>query len=100
MSEMSDTPRTDNNCWTETGHKNGEVVQADFARQLERELAAKVEECEGLTRRVNYLREGVAMIASLSPQFYKERLGGVCQRDAKRTLDNDTESAAALREGK
>lgn len=46
MSEMSDTPRTDGNCWTETGHRNGEVVLADFARQLERELAAKAEECE------------------------------------------------------
>lgn len=45
---MSDTPRTDSNCWTETGHKNGEVVLAEFARQLERELAAKAEACERL----------------------------------------------------
>lgn len=37
---MSDTPRTDASCWRETGTKNGEVVQADFARQLEREIAA------------------------------------------------------------
>jgi hypothetical protein len=41
---MSDTPRTDAQCWTsvdvETGKTKGSlgVVSADFARQLEREL--------------------------------------------------------------
>jgi hypothetical protein len=46
MSEQSDTPRTDAELWTsvdiETGKSSGSltIVGADFARQLERELAA------------------------------------------------------------
>ena len=38
---MSDTPRTDQAAWHQT-----EVVEADFARQLERELAAALADAE------------------------------------------------------
>jgi hypothetical protein len=43
------TPRTDRSCWRETSIGNGEVVLAQFARQLERELAAAKAEREKAT---------------------------------------------------
>lgn len=63
MSDKRETPRTDaeeghydgSGCW-----KNGagnDCVRADFARQLERELAAKVEECEKLAAQLAEARE-------------------------------------------
>lgn len=42
------TPRTNANCWRECLSKNSEVVQADFARTLETELAAALEREKGL----------------------------------------------------
>jgi len=45
---MSDTPRTDANCWRQNGSLVSECVTAVFARQLERELAAKQAELDRL----------------------------------------------------
>ena len=47
MTDASDTPRTDKECWvpydTEAGRDmDCEVVDSDFAKQLERELNAEL----------------------------------------------------------
>jgi hypothetical protein len=47
MSEQTDTPRTDEISWIQSSE---EIVEADFARQLERELAAVTEQRDELLR--------------------------------------------------
>lgn len=41
--DQYETPDTDKSAWLENGYKNSEVVTADFARSLERRLAAQTE---------------------------------------------------------
>jgi len=49
---MSDTPRTDDECWS----PNYDKVDADFARQLERELAAVTEKRDRLAEALRQIK--------------------------------------------
>jgi cell division protein FtsB len=60
---MSKTPRTDKAAWMElVGFESNElhVVEADFARQLERELAAVTAERDELRGQVSTLQGRIA----------------------------------------
>jgi len=52
MSEQTDTPRTDEISWIQSSE---EIVEADFARQLERELAAVTYQRDRLAEALNDL---------------------------------------------
>jgi hypothetical protein len=58
---MSDTPRTDavtEHYYTQGGLRSASVVRADFARELERELAAAIKQRDEARREVfNALKE-------------------------------------------
>jgi len=53
MSEQTDTPRTDEVAWPETG-----LVEGDFARQLERELTAVTEQRDRLAEALTKIARG------------------------------------------
>lgn len=66
---MSDTPRTDKDCFDSFKHplteQNCEVVQADFARTLERELAAE-------RAKVDRLREALECAGTMTSYAHED----------------------------
>ena len=57
---MSDTPRTDEEMWTtDYHHELCNVVNTEFAQQLERELNEKTNEVERLKELVEWYKSGV-----------------------------------------
>jgi len=76
---MSDTPRTDKASWRE--HQQS-VVDADFARQLERELAQRTAERDEARREVCELRADLRSTWTLPVEIAEQR-GWDCFKEAK-----------------